>query len=147
MSSNNRISEYNAEEYKLSVQSESFFNLLADRGVILDKRIDNEQVRKAKRNRTLNCYHNTLILMENYRDIAWLLEYFPDEIAEELDRPFFSLDRLADKIDVETSFGNKKLENRVSCIMQTRLLMDRVNEALTVLKKKPRNGKKLYNVL
>lgn len=76
-----------------------------------------------------------------------MVECFPDTIAQELEEPFGDLDELIDRIDVETSFGNRKLENRIDGIQKSRLLIDRVNEALTVLRKKPVDGEKLYDVI
>ena len=92
-------------------------------------------------------YHNTQLLLEHYRNIAWALECFPDTIAEELDQPFEGLDFLLEKMDVEMGMGNKKLESRLESVRKSRLLLDRVNEALSVLKKKPDNGAKMYELI
>ncbi len=62
----------------------------------------------------------------------------------ELEKPFEGVDALTRHMDVEMAMGNRKLENRMDGIQKSRLLLDRVNEALTVLKKKPENGEKLY---
>ena len=43
--------------------------------------------------------------------------------------------------------GNRKLESRVESLRKSRLLLDRINEALTVLKKKPGNGPRLYELI
>ena len=43
--------------------------------------------------------------------------------------------------------GNRKLESRIEGIRKSRILLDRVNEALTILKKKPDNGEMLYNLI
>ena len=43
--------------------------------------------------------------------------------------------------------GNKKLESRLESVRKSRLLLDRVNEALSVLKKKPDNGAKMYELI
>ena len=34
------------------------------------------------------------MLLKHYRTISWMLECFPDTIAEELDRPFEGIDEL-----------------------------------------------------
>ena len=39
-------------------------------------------------------YHNTMLMLQHYRDISWALECFPAHIAEELDRPMDDLDAL-----------------------------------------------------
>lgn len=85
--------------------------------------------------------------MKHYRTIAWLLECFPDTIAQELDQPFDRLDELIDRLDMEMAIGNKKLENRLAGIEKSRMILDRVNEALTILKKKPEDGQKLYELI
>ena len=87
------------------------------------------------------------MLLKNYRTITWLLECFPDDVAEELDCPLGSLDELIDHIDIEISMSNKKLESRIKGVQKSRILLDRVNEALTVLKKKPDNGEMLYKLI
>ncbi|MBR1865101.1 MAG: hypothetical protein IJ801_01190 [Lachnospiraceae bacterium] len=81
-----------------------------------------------------NAYHNTLLFLQNYRTIAWMLECFPEDIAAELDDPFEGVDQIIEKMEMEMSWGNKKLESRLQSIEKTRILMDRLNEALTVLK-------------
>ena len=68
-------------------------------------------------------------------------------MAQELDEPFEKLDTLLDRMDAEAGMGNRKLESRVEGLRKSRLLLDRINEALTVLKKKPGNGPRLYELI
>ena len=143
----NNISLYEQQEERIRVQSDAFITLLTERGILGDHRIDDERIRNARQTKQKNTYHNTLMLLKNYRTIAWMLECFPDNVAEELDRPFENLDDLIDHIDVEMSMGNRKLESRIEGVRKSRSLLDRVNEALTVLKKKPENGEILYNLI
>ena len=143
----NNISLYEQQEERIRVQSNAFITLLTERGILGDHRIDDERIRNARQAKQKNTYHNTLMLLKNYRTIAWMLECFPDNVAEELDRPFENLDELIDHIDVEMSMGNRKLESRIEGVRKSRILLDRVNEALTVLKKKPENGEILYNLI
>ena len=143
----NNISLYEQQEERIRVQSNAFITLLTERGILGDHRIDDERIRNARQTKQKNTYHNTLMLLKNYRTIAWMLECFPDNVAAELDRPFENLDELIDHIDVEMSMGNRKLESRIEGVRKSRLLLDRVNEALTVLKKKPENGEILYNLI
>ena len=145
--SKNNISLYEQQEERIRVQSDAFITLLTERGILGDHRIDDERIRNARQTKQKNTYHNTLMLLKNYRTIAWMLECFPDNVAEELDRPFENLDDLIDHIDVEMSMGNRKLESRIEGVRKSRILLDRVNEALTVLKKKPENGEILYNLI
>ncbi len=92
-------------------------------------------------------YHNTELLLKNYRNIAWMVECFPETVAEELEQPFDNVDKLIDRLDVEMTLENRKVENRMESIQKTRLLLDRVNDALTVLKKKPEDGERLYELV
>ncbi len=139
--------KYTQQEDNITANSEAFINLLTSRGILGDSKIDNEKIRAAKREKRKNTYHNTLMLLKNYRTIAWMIECFPDTIAAELEEPFECLDDLIDRVEAEVSFSNKKLENRIEGVQKSRMLIDRVNEALTVLKKKPDNGKKLYDLI
>ncbi len=120
---------------------------MTERGLISDRAIDDGRMRQIKQERTKNAYHNTLLLLKHYRTIAWLLECFPDTIAQELEQPFERLDELIDRLDVEMALGNKKIENRLAGMEKSRLILDRVNEALTVLKRKPEDGQRLYDLI
>ena len=59
------------------------------------------------------------------------------QIAEELDKPMQKLDMLLSMVHIELRMQNRKLENRLQSVQKSRLLLDRINEALTVLKKSP----------
>ena len=87
------------------------------------------------------------MLLQHYRTIVWVMECFPETVAEELERPFEKLDTLLEQVDLEMAMGNKKLEARMEEVQKSRLLLDRVNEALTVLKKKPVDGERLYRLI
>lgn len=129
------------------LQPDIVFEMLTKRGLIGDKRISNEKARDAQQQKNKMAYHNTLLLLKHYRTIAWMLECFPDTIAEELEQPFDGLDKIIERIDFERAYGNRKLENRLESIQKTRLMLDRVNEALTVLKRKPKDGEQLYQLI
>lgn len=132
---------------KMQVQSDAMIGLLTDRGILPDTGIDNEKVREARKEKQKNTYHNTMMLLQHYRTIVWLFECFPENIARELEKPFEGVDTLLEQVDMEVSWGNRKLESRLEGIQKSRLLLDRVNEALTVLKKKPENGERLYQLI
>lgn len=144
---NDNTSLYEQQEELIRNQSTEFIAMLTKRGFLGDQRINDEKIRNAKKSKQKNSYHNTLLLLKNYRTIEWLLECFPDEIAEELECPLGNLDILLDHIDMEISMNNQKLESRMEGVRKSRILIDRVNEALTVLKKKPENGEILYRVI
>ena len=124
---------YEQQEERILAQSDAFISLLTKRGILGDHKIDNDKIRKAQQEKNRKSYHNTQLLLQHYRNIAWLLECLPMDIAKELEEPYEDVDKLIDHMDLEIALGNRKLENRMEGIMRTRLLFDRVNEALTVL--------------
>ena len=128
-------------------RSNTILQLLTDRGVLPDRKISSKQRQTARQKKQRDTFHNTLQLLQYYRKIAWLVECFPDTIAEELEQPFETVDELLDGMEVSETFGERKLKNRISCVERTRLMLDRVNEALTVLKKKPEDGALLYELI
>lgn len=135
------------EQEKMQVQSDAVIGLLTDRGILPDTGIENEKVREARQEKQKNTYHNTMMLLQHYRTIVWLFECFPESVAKELEKPFEGVDTLLEQVDLEVSWGNRKLESRLEGIQKSRLLLDRVNEALTVLKKKPEDGERLYKLI
>lgn len=128
-------------------KSDALIDFLTRRGAIPDESIDDEKVRAAKAEKQRMMFHNTRLLLENYRNIAWALECFPDTVADELEQPLENLDALLDRVDAEVGMGNLKLEARLESLRKSRLLLDRINEALSVLKRKPGNGQKLYDLI
>ena len=129
------------------LQPEVVLDMLAKRGLIAENATDPERIKKAKQEQKKKAYHNTELLLKHYRTMAWLLECMPNTIAAELDERFETVDELIGRLDVEMAYGNKKLESRLQNVQKTRLLLDRVNEALTVLKRKPGDGQRLYDLI
>ena len=129
------------------LKPEVVLDMLAKRGVIAENAADPDRIKKAKQEQKKQAYHNTELLLKHYRTMAWLLECMPNTIAAELDERFETVDELIGKLDVEMAYGNKKLESRLQNVQKTRLLLDRVNEAITVLKRKPGDGQRLYDLI
>jgi len=140
-------SAYAQQESRLSNQSAAFISMLTKRGMLEEQKITDEKIRKAEMDKKRKMHHNTLLMLQNYRNIVWMLECFPSHIAEELDRPMQDLDALLSLVDTELGMNNRKLENRLQSVQRSRLLLDRINEALTVLKQKPKNGQVMYRVI
>jgi hypothetical protein len=145
--SDSRKKQKDSQESLLSDQSKAFLRMLTQRGILEDPDIEDEAVRQAAKDKKRNAYHNTMLMLQQYRDISWSLECFPAHIAEELDRPMRDLDAMLSLISAEIGMNNAKLENRLLSIQKSRLLLDRVNEALTVIRRKPGNGELMYNAL
>ena len=123
---------YEKQEHQLSAQSDAFIRLLTKRGILEDQRIGDEHIRQVQKEKARNMYHN---------------KCFPDTVAEELDRPLHGLDALLNQVDLELGMDNRKLESRLDSVRKSRLLLDRINEALSVLKRKPGNGAKMYELI
>ena len=132
---------------EFSPQTEQLIALLERRGIGEDPSIVNEKARQAEQALRRNMYHNTQMMLKHYRDIVWALECFPEQVAEELDRPLKDLDALLSMVDTQLAMGNTRLEHRMLSIKQSRLLLDRINDALTVLRQKPGNGEMMYNII
>ena len=150
MSSSNKNtgdSTYMQQEFELSRQSAAFIKMLTERGMLDEQEITGEKIHDAKIEKKRKLYHNTLLLLQNYRNIVWMLECFPSYIAEELDKPMQELDALLNLVDTEIGMNNLKLESKLQNIQHSRLLLDRINEALSILKKKPKNGQLFYKVI
>lgn len=144
---NKNESLYDLQENRISKQSEAFFDLMKKRGIVPDNQIDDERIRQARQDVAKNAYHNTKVLLENYRSFQWVMECFPRTLADELEHPFDSLDRLLDRVDIEMAMGNRKLESKMQAVAKSRVLLDRVNDALTILKRKPGDGERLYQII
>ncbi len=128
-------------------QQDILLQLFTKRGLIGDKNIVNERSREAQQKKQQTAYHNTELLLKQYRNIAWMIECFPETIAEELEQPFENVDQVIERLDLEMTMGSRKIENRLESIRKTRLVLDRVNDALTVLKRKPDDGERLYELI
>lgn len=138
---------YDSHEKRILQQSTAFAEFLTRKGAIGDLDIEDEEQRIAKQNATKKAYHNTEVLLEQYRTIVWVLECAPGELAEELKLQTKEVDELINRIDFEMTMENKRLESRLNTIIKTRILLERVQEALSVLRKKPDNGEMLYRLI
>ncbi len=86
--------------------------------------------------RKYNLYHNTLLLLKNYRNICWQLKAFPANITAELDQPLAEVDNILSLVDDQLDMGNRRLESRLRSLQKSRILIDRLNEAVAILKNK-----------
>lgn len=138
---------YSKEEANMAEKSQAFIDILTKRGILANQSITNERIRAIRQRKDRNSYHNTMQLLQNYRTLVWVMECFPETVAEELDVPFEDVDVLLEQMDLQLAMGNRKLESRMEGTKKSRLLLDRVNEALTVLRQKPGNGAVLYKLI
>lgn len=143
----NTRNKYEEEEKNLASKSAAFVQYLMRRGLLVDQRVLNEDAQRRRQEVARKAYHNTELLLTSYREIVWALESVPDQIASELQMPFATLDELVDRIDLELGMENKRLESRLNSATKSRLLIDRINEAVSVLKTKPKDGNDMYRVI
>ena len=141
------ISEYEELEQRLIEKDAQFREYFTTTGVIGDQKIKDPKKRESQQKKRRRLYQNTQVLMENYQTIVWVVQNFPDTIAEELNEPFEEVDNLIERVDLEFSLENQRLENRIRSIAKSRVLIDRVNEALTMLRTKPGDGEEMYQVI
>ena len=106
---------------------EAVLSFLRERGILADESITPQQVEEKKRK---EAYHNTLILLANYRNILWQTDSELDTIAAELNLPLQKLDAVLSRIDAEIGMDNRRLELRLERLAKTRQLLDRINDAL-----------------
>ena len=123
---------------------EAVLSFLRERGILADESITPQQVEEKKRK---EAYHNTLLLLSNYRNILWQTDSELETIAAELNLPLQKLDAVLSRIDAEIGMENRRLELRLERLAKTRQLLDRINDALTSLKRKPDNGPLLYELI
>ena len=147
MSTQDEMNTYRQQEERIQAQSDAFVELLTKRGILGDHKISNEKIRAAQQERRKASYHNTEMLLKHYRTVVWQLESRPGIIAAELDRPFDSFDQLIKQLDVDLARGDRKREHELASVQKSRMVINRVNEALTVLKSKPENGERLYELI
>ena len=147
MDNQDKKSLYEQQEEKIRSQSEAFIGLLTKRGVLGDRRIDDEKIRAAQQEKRKKAYHNTEMLLKHYRLFVWVITCAPQDIAEELEKQYETVDELLSQLDFELAMDNHKVERHMESVMNSRMLLKRLDEALTVLKHKPDNGEKLYELI
>ena len=132
------------KSFPAASNDEAVLSFLRERGILADESITPQQVEEKKRK---EAYHNTLLLLSNYRNILWQTDSELDTIAAELNLPLQKLDAVLSRIDAEIGMENRRLELRLERLAKTRQLLDRINDALTTLKYKPDNGPLLYDLI
>lgn len=135
------------EEMKLSGNEKRFIDFLLNSGYLADPKIENQKVRAKRQEDNRKIYHNTQLMLQHYRDLAWVLEGIPSELKAELDIPFADLDALISRLYIELSLNNRRLESRLDALIKTRALVDRLNEAIGFLRTKPGDGELLYQII
>ena len=128
--------------------AEAVLSFLRNQGILAENStLSEEMIREAQEKKQKQAYHNTLLLLSNYRNILWQTDCEIEMIASELNVPLKNLDALLSRVDAEIGMENRRLELNLERLAKTRQLLDRINDALTALKRKPDNGPLLYNLI
>lgn len=128
--------------------AEAVLSFLRIQGILAENStLSEEMIRKAQDKKQKQAYHNTLLLLSNYRNILWQTDCEIEAIASELNVPLKNLDALLSRVDAEIGMENRRLELNLERLAKTRQLLDRINDALTALKRKPDNGPLLYDLI
>ena len=128
--------------------AEAVLSFLRIQGILAENStLSEEMIRKAQDKKQKQAYHNTLLLLSNYRNILWQTDCEIEAIASELNVPLKNLDALLSRVDAEIGMENRRLELNLERLAKTRQLLDRINDALTALKRKPDNGPLLYELI
>ena len=138
--------DYEAQEKCLSTKTTKFMEYLIRRGVLPDRNLVDQESAARRQEIAQKAYHNTELLLQNYRELVWALETTPDQIASELEMPFATLDELIDRIDLESALGNSKVENRLISVAKSRVLIDRIHE-LYLFSERSRRWEKIFTEL
>jgi len=128
--------------------AEAVLSFLRIQGILAENStLSEEMIREAQEKKQKQAYHNTLLLLSNYRNILWQTDCEIEAIASELNVPLKNLDALLSRVDAEIGMENRRLELNLERLAKTRQLLDRINDALTALKRKPDNGPLLYELI
>ena len=128
--------------------AEAVLSFLRIQGILAENStLSEEMIRKAQDKKQKQAYHNTLLLLSNYRNILWQTDCEIEAIASELNVPLKNLDALLSRVDAEIGMENRRLELNLERLAKTRQLLDRINDAITALKRKPDNGPLLYELI
>ena len=127
--------------------TEALTEILARRGII-DKNDTSGGVSQDRNDSFRKfAYHNTRLLLKNYRQIVWQSQLQTVQVAASLELPMENMDAILSRIDAEIGMNNRKVEARLEVLRRFRLMISQINEALSLLKQKPDNGEVLYELI
>gem|GEM_PF-6446715 len=62
----------------LAPQSAAFLEILTDRGIVEDDKINDEKIRQADKEKKRRMFHNTQLLLQHYRKSSPIHRYYTD---------------------------------------------------------------------
>ncbi len=141
------IPEDQISSERVQKTSETLLDYFTKTGILSPKAVKDPEIEKARKLAAKRRYHNTQMLLSKYRIVLWALECVPGDIGEELRLPTRNLDALIERVDLELAMDNKRIEYQIRGAAKTKMLIERVQDALWMLKKYPDNGERLYDLI
>ena len=136
----------NKNNVTVNASTKEILKMLKKSGLVVQ--VKESKVEDVKSEFDNKAYHNTDLLLKQYRTIKWMIECFPSQIEEELSASFEDFDDLMLKLGIEErAYSNYHISGRAKSLSKSRMILDLVNQSLTVLKKKPKNGDLLYRII
>ena len=129
----------NKNKVTVNASTKEILKMLKKSGLVIQ--VKESKVDDVKSEFDNKAYHNTDLLLKQYRTIKWMIECFPSQIEEELSASFEDFDDLMLKLGIEErAYSNYHISGRAKSLSKSRMILELVNQSLTVLKKKPKNG-------
>ena len=136
----------NKNKVTVNSSTKEILKMLKKSGLVIQ--VKESKVDDVKSEFDHKAYHNTDLLLKQYRTIKWMIECFPSQIEEELSASFEDFDDLMLKLGIEErAYSNYHISGRAKSLSKSRMILELVNQSLTVLKKKPKNGDLLYRII
>ncbi len=136
----------NKNKVSVNASTKEILKMLKKSGLVVQ--VKEAKVDDVKSEFDNKAYHNTDLLLKQYRTIKWMIECFPSQIEEELSASFEDFDDLMVKLGIEErAYSNYHISGRAKSLSKSRMILELVNQSLTVLKKKPKNGELLYRII
>ena len=136
----------NKNKVSVNASTKEILKMLKKSGLVVQ--VKEAKVDDVKSEFDNKAYHNTDLLLKQYRTIKWMIECFPSQIEEELSASFEDFDDLMLKLGIEErAYSNYHISGRAKSLSKSRMILELVNQSLTVLKKKPKNGELLYRII
>lgn len=112
--------EQAALEQELLASDPRYGAYLTNTGIVGDQQIKDPKQRETRRKKKQYVYHNTQLLLEHYQTIIWVIQSFPDMIAQDLKAPTEKTDDLLERIDLALCLENRHWKTRSAPLRKRR---------------------------
>jgi len=132
----------------VDASTDYYLRILKEKNLVQNDETNRGEIDKTREEFAEKVYHNTELLLKQYRNIKWIIDCFPSVLEEELSASMDNLDDLMSKLGIEEkAYGNYYLHNRMKSLSRTKMLLGYLEKSVEVLKKKPKNGSILYRII